>query len=76
MENKGTTMKSYEAIKAVRDGYRIARKGWNGKGMYVYRYDVEGYEPVLVLCTASGAHQMGWVFSQNDLFSDDWEIFQ
>lgn len=67
---------SYEAIKAVREGRRIARSGWNGKGMYVYRYDVEGYKPVLVICTASGAHQMGWVFSQDDLFSDDWEIVQ
>jgi hypothetical protein len=67
---------SHEAIKAVRDGHRIARAGWNGKGMFVYRYDVEGFKPALVIKTASGAHQLGWVFSQDDLFADDWEIVQ
>lgn len=69
-------MKSHEAIKAVRDGYRIARSGWNGKGMFVYQYEAAGFKPVLVLHTARGEHQPGWVFSQDDVFSDDWEIVQ
>lgn len=69
-------MKSHEAIKAVRDGYRIARSGWNGKGMFVYQHEAVGFKPVLVLHTARGEHQPGWVFSQDDVFSDDWEIVQ
>lgn len=69
-------LKSHEAIKAVRDGNRIARSGWNGKGMYVYQHEAHGFKPVLVLHTARGEHQPGWVFSQDDLFSDDWEITQ
>ena len=76
-------LKSHEAIKAVRDGHRIARAGWNGKGMFVYleaglahTFKVTTYKPVLVLNTASGERQPGWVFSQDDLLSDDWEIVQ
>lgn len=69
-------MKSNEAIEAVRAGHRIARSGWNGKGMFVYQHEFAGFKPVLVLRTASGEHQPGWVFSQDDLFSDDWEIVQ
>ncbi|WP_018900445.1 DUF2829 domain-containing protein [Rhizobium sp. 2MFCol3.1] len=67
-------MKSHEAIKAVLEGHRIARSGWNGKGMYVYQYEAIGFKPVLVLRTAQGERQPGWVFSQDDVFSQDWEI--
>lgn len=67
---------SYAAIKAVREGHRIARSGWNGKGMYVFRHDAAGFKSVLVLQTAKGELQPGWVFSQDDLFSDDWQIVE
>ncbi|MBB4348002.1 DUF2829 domain-containing protein [Aliirhizobium cellulosilyticum] len=69
-------VKSHEAIKAVRDGHRIARSGWNGKGMYVYQHEPNGFKPVLILRTAKGEYQPGWVFSQEDVFSDDWEIVE
>jgi hypothetical protein len=69
-----TTLTSSEAIKAVREGHHIARAGWNGKGMYVFRHDADGFKPVLVLHTARGEKQPGWVFSQDDLFADDWQI--
>lgn len=76
-------LKSHEAIKAVREGQRIARSGWNGKGMFVYletglvhSFKVTAFKPVLVLHTATGDRQPGWVFSQDDLLSDDWEIIQ
>lgn len=67
-------MKSYEAIESVLNGNRIARSGWNGKGMYVFQEEFEGFNPVLVLKTASGSFQPGWVFSQDDLFANDWEV--
>ena len=25
-----------EAIKALKNGYKVCRKGWNGKGMFIY----------------------------------------
>ncbi len=68
-------MKSVEAVDAVLSGCRISRAGWNGKGMYVYRHHADGFNPVLVLHTAKGEEQPGWVFSQDDLFADDWRVF-
>ncbi len=65
-------MRSFDAIKDVLSGYRIYREGWNGKGMYVYQYEANGFKPVLVLHTAKGEEQPGWVFSQDDLFASDW----
>ena len=30
-----------EAIKALKEGKKVARKGWNGNGMYLYLADGE-----------------------------------
>lgn len=80
------------AIEAAKMGYRIARHGWNGKGMYVFLADVVGLHTnadisefegaadgvyvaeVLVLRTAQGDMQPGWLASQSDMLSDDWYI--
>lgn len=67
-------IESWEAIKAVREGYRIQREGWNGKGMYVYQTEFSDHKPCLVLLTATGEKQPGWVFSQADLYADDWSV--
>lgn len=32
-----------EAVEHVKLGYRVARKGWNGKGMYVYYVPANSY---------------------------------
>jgi len=55
----------------------ITRKGWNGKGMYLYRYDftdLDGpnFEPCIVMVTAQGKHQPGWLASQADMLAEDW----
>ena len=80
------------AIEAAKMGHRIARHGWNGKGMYVFLADnVEFYTEadisefegaadgvyvaeVLVLRTAQGNMQPGWLASQADMLADDWYI--
>lgn len=67
-------MQSYEAIKAVLKGHKISRSGWNGKGMFVYHLNIEGFRPVLVIRNAQGEHQPGWVFSQEDVFAEDWGV--
>lgn len=76
-----------DALDLLKGGERVRRKGWNGKGMHVYledgfRFPVRAgvfkgadrkYEPVVVLFTAQGTHQPGWVCSQQDMLADDWE---
>jgi hypothetical protein len=72
-----------EAIQALKDGKRVARAGWNGKNMALHLEDwLEGkldfsgrqYEPCIVMLTAQGKFQPGWLASQADMLADDWEL--
>jgi hypothetical protein len=77
-----------QAIEALKAGNLIRRAGWNGKGMHLYLEDslhyaagggsLKGaertYEPCIVMFTAQGKHQPGWLASQADLLAEDWEV--
>lgn len=67
-----------QALEALKLGNRVARKGWNGKGMYIYLQPVTLFqsrrEAHIVMFTAQGKHQPGWLASQPDMLSEDWEI--
>ena len=78
------------AIEAAKLNKRIARKGWNGKDMYVFLgrevefgtsadvYEFADREVevgnMLVIRTAAGTLQPGWLASQADMLADDWYI--
>lgn len=78
------------AIEAVKKGYRVARKGWNGKDMYVFLAyeadfvtdaDISAFDQLevevgdmLVMKTAQNTFQPGWLASQADMLADDWYI--
>jgi hypothetical protein len=89
------------AIESLKSGQKVARKGWNGKGMWLIlvpgRLNVkvqEGtpYGSVLSPSTAieilphidmwttnaQGRRAMlpGWLASQTDMLSEDWEIVE
>jgi hypothetical protein len=63
-----------QAIEALKNGQRVARAGWNGMSMYTYLLTVPGYEPGICMHTAQGKEQPGWLASQPDILSADWEI--
>jgi uncharacterized protein DUF2829 len=42
--------------------------------MYIYLLSVSGYEPCICMHTAQGKEQPGWLASQPDIPSTDWEI--
>lgn len=78
------------ALMEVREGARAARKGWNGKGMYIFLADDVNFHTdadvsefahkdvetsdMLVLRTAQGTFQPGWLATQSDMLADDWYI--
>lgn len=80
------------ALEAVKKGKRVARAGWNGKGMYVFlasgieffteadisEFDDQDVEvsDLLVLRTAQETLQPGWLASQSDMLADDWYIVE
>lgn len=81
-----------DALEAAKMGQRIARKGWNGKSMYVFlayepdfvtdadisAYDGDDVEvgDMLVLKTAQDTFQPGWLASQSDMLAEDWYIVE
>jgi hypothetical protein len=78
-----------EAINKVKEGAKIARKGWNGKNQYVElatrisymnaRGEVVNCEheaignKALAFVGTSGV-QIGWLASQADMLANDWEV--
>jgi hypothetical protein len=86
-----------EAIEVLKQGKKVAREGWNGKGMYLVL--MEGYpstaanamtrekhnlpegslvtvNPYIVMKTATGELQPGWLASQTDMLANDWQIIK
>lgn len=80
------------ALDALKRGGQIARKGWNGKGMYVFlasevefhtmadiseiadRKDGVYTSDMMVLRTAQGTFQPGWLATQSDILAEDWYV--
>ncbi len=71
------------ALELVKAGKRIARAGWNGKGMWlvlihpgnaVHKSTAGSFDmqPCIGMKTADGKMQPGWLCSQNDMLAEDW----
>ena len=87
------------ALEALKKGHRIARTGWNGKGMFLFlltggtvpktaihdpklrevidsKTEGDTFEalPTIRMWTADNKVLTGWLASQTDMLSEDWEI--
>lgn len=86
-----------KAIEALKQGKKVARKGWNGKGMFlvlqpgseVKGLDMRNYlareyysnslvkiAPHIDLKATDDTYVVGWLASQTDMLSEDWEIVE
>ena len=76
-----------EAIKYLKRGMKVARKGWNGKKQYIQlatgiSYKTANVEAVncehdaignkAVAFVGTSGVQMGWLASQADMLAEDW----
>ena len=87
------TMDFSVALVALKAGQRVARSGWNGKGMWIClmpgypdgiqanaataKHFGEGIihtRPYIAMRDAQGCMVTGWLGSQTDILSDDWQI--
>ena len=67
------------ALDRMDEGARVARAGWNGKGMWLCVIKLgnamcNGFDmqPCIGMKTADGKMQPGWVPSQQDMIAMDW----
>ena len=78
-----------EAIKYLKRGFKVARKGWNGKKQYIQlameisymaadgeivNCEHDSIGNMAVAFTGTSGVQMGWLASQADMLADDWHI--
>lgn len=79
------------ALRLLKEGRKIARKGWNGKGMFIFRREgrlITGVDstspmggdfeslPHLCMRTADGKCCVGWLASQTDMLGEDWIVIE
>lgn len=73
------------AILALKDGQKVARGGWNGKGMWIGLHKEGGefvreacgteltYRDYIVMKTVDN-QLVPWVASQTDMLAEDWFV--
>lgn len=76
-----------EALCEMRIGCKVARYGWNGKGMFLFmiaggawdfKCDIDGVDvldtlPFICMKTADGK-LVPWLASQTDMIANDWMV--
>jgi hypothetical protein len=64
-----------EILLCLKNGNRVARKGWNGKGMYLELQVPDAHSkmtlPYIYMKTVQG-DLVPWLASQTDILADDW----
>lgn len=64
------------ALDRLRDGERVGRSGWNGKGMYLELQVPDEHSkmtlPYIFMRTVQG-DLVPWLASQTDMLGEDWE---
>lgn len=79
-----------EAIESMKNGSKVCRGGWNGKGMFLYHVPANNYPSVTDVAkkefggtTPYGAYiamktaqgnVVPWLASQTDMLSEDWTV--
>lgn len=65
------------ALLALKNGSRVARRGWNGKGMHLELQTPDAHSkmtlPYIYMKTVQD-DLVPWLASQTDLLANDWEI--
>ena len=76
------------AIQAITEGHKVARAGWNGKGMFLVLMNhgwtgfsdakFQGFFPSLPFIAMKTADDkmVPWLASQTDMLANDWQIME
>jgi hypothetical protein len=65
------------ALEQLKNGKKISRRGWNGKGMWLELQVPDPHSkmtrPYIYMSTVDAA-LVPWVASQTDLLAEDWTV--
>lgn len=75
--SENLVMSFSDALLKLKTGAVLARKGWNGKGLFVQaqfpdEHSKMGNPYLYIDAQALGGERNPWVPSQTDLFAEDW----
>ncbi len=74
MDRLQKNMNFGDAIKALKQGKKVSRTGWNGKAMYVRFVDsTDSLNKHFELQNTRGSFDT-WVASASDTLAEDWRI--
>lgn len=78
------------ALEVLKNGGKVARRGWNGKGMYLYYVPENQYPAVTdiareefgemvpygayIAMKTAQGNIVPWLASQTDVLAEDWEV--
>lgn len=66
-----------QALEHLQAGARVAREGWNGKGMWIQIQRPDEHSkmtlPYIYMYTAQG-DLVPWLASQTDILAEDWSV--
>lgn len=80
-----------KALENLKQGKKVARKGWNGKKQYIELATAISYvnadgeiincnhdaiENKAIAFVGTSGVQIGWLASQADMLAEDWEVFE
>ncbi len=81
-----------KAIEAMKSGKKVAREGWNGKGMFIYtggcslpfpplpeneKWLVDAFPmSVFVIMKTADNNLIPWLASQTDILAEDWQVVE
>ncbi len=74
-----------DALGLIKNGFKLQRKGWNGKNMWItvcndftpYNLDYDkdtGILPFIIMKTSDNK-LVPWLASQTDILAEDWSLF-
>lgn len=75
-----------QALEALKDGRKAARKGWNGKGIFIELQRPDEHSkmtfPYIYIDTTglqtnnpdAPKSRVPWLVSQTDMLSEDWQL--
>lgn len=67
------------ALLFIKQGKRVQRAGWNGKGMWIALQVPDAHSkmslPYIYMSTADGK-LVPWLASQTDVLAEDWQVVE